>query len=174
MKMNKPLVSVVIPVYNNRDQILKAIDSVVNQTYENFEIIIVNDGSSDGTKDILENISNDKISVIHQNNAGVSAARNKGVKCSSANWVAFLDADDEYEESFLEVMAKELIRYRDKNITIAGANYYIGDKSNVAIDERIETGIQDYFVLFGNQKSPNHTSTTIVNKNAFLKTGGFL
>jgi len=93
--MNTPLVSVVIPTYNRAYCLGYAIDSVLNQTYKNYEIIVVDDGSTDETKNIVEQYG-DKVTYLSQQNAGVSAARNKGIKYSNGEWVAFLDSDDEW------------------------------------------------------------------------------
>jgi len=86
-------ISVIIPVYNRPDFVTEAIQSVLSQTYPNIEIIVVNDGSTDNTSDVLKQFS-DKIIVIHQENKGVSAARNTGIYHSHSNWLSFLDSDD--------------------------------------------------------------------------------
>jgi len=86
-------ISVVIPVYNRPDFVKEAIQSVLNQTYQNIELIVVNDGSTDDTIQVLNQFGN-KIKVINQQNKGVSAARNSGIENSSGTWIAFLDSDD--------------------------------------------------------------------------------
>ncbi|MFW6011213.1 MAG: glycosyltransferase [Desulfosalsimonas sp.] len=88
-----PLVSVIIPVYNRRAWIAQAVDSVLCQNYKPFELIVVDDGSTDGTMEILSAYGN-KIRVIRQPNSGVSAARNKGAAAAEGNLLAFLDSDD--------------------------------------------------------------------------------
>jgi hypothetical protein len=88
-----PKVSVIIPTYNSEKYICKAIDSVLMQTYKDFEIIVIDDGSSDNTKDILSKY-NGKIRYLYEDNKGASAARNLGIKESRGEYVAFLDADD--------------------------------------------------------------------------------
>jgi len=88
-------ISVVIPVYNREHLIQRAIDSVLNQTEKPFEIIVVNDGSTDKTKDSLKKYQN-RIQIIEQKNQGVSAARNAGIRSANGDWVAFLDSDDEW------------------------------------------------------------------------------
>lgn len=88
-------VSFIIPVYNGEKTILKAINSALNQNYTNFDVIVVNDGSKDQTLNILESINNPKLKIINLKvNQGRSNARNIGVKESSSEFVAFLDADD--------------------------------------------------------------------------------
>jgi glycosyltransferase involved in cell wall biosynthesis len=88
-----PLVTVIIPTYNRAWSIRRAIDSVLAQNYKNFELIVVNDGSTDATPDILSTYGK-AIKVITQHNSGVSAARNQGIAAASGNLIAFLDSDD--------------------------------------------------------------------------------
>ncbi len=88
-------VSVIIPTYNRARFLLKAIDSVFAQKYEDFEVIVVDDGSTDDTKEILKTYLK-KISYIYQKNSGVSSARNAGIRVAKGEWVAFLDSDDEW------------------------------------------------------------------------------
>ncbi|MEA3500414.1 MAG: glycosyltransferase, partial [Candidatus Marinimicrobia bacterium] len=95
-------ISVIIPVFNRENTISRAIDSVLNQTYKPLEIIVVDDGSTDKTDDILKSYS-DKIKVIHQKNSGVSAARNNGIKNSVGKWIALLDSDDEWLPNKLQL-----------------------------------------------------------------------
>ncbi|MDD3013674.1 MAG: glycosyltransferase [Candidatus Gastranaerophilales bacterium] len=90
------LVSVVIPTYNSEKYLTNTINSVLNQTYQNFEIIIIDDGSIDKTKELVEKINNPKIRYFYQNNAGASAARNNGINHANGELIAFLDADDEW------------------------------------------------------------------------------
>jgi glycosyltransferase involved in cell wall biosynthesis len=86
-------ITVIIPVYNRPGFVKEAIQSVLDQTYSNVEIIVVNDGSTDDTPLVLQSFG-DKIRIIHQENRGVSAARNTGIKNSKSKWIAFLDSDD--------------------------------------------------------------------------------
>ncbi len=88
-----PLVSVIIPTYNRGWTIKEAIDSVLEQDFSDYELIIVDDGSTDNTADILQSYGN-TITVIHQSNKGVSAARNRGIGASAGRLIAFLDSDD--------------------------------------------------------------------------------
>lgn len=90
-----PEVSVIIPTYNRAKYVTHAIDSVLAQTYSDYEIIIVDDGSTDNTREVLETYM-DKIRYLYQDNAGVSAARNTGIKTAKGKWIAFLDSDDEW------------------------------------------------------------------------------
>lgn len=98
-----PKVSVIMPCYNAEALIAEAIDSVLKQTYSNKEIIVINDGSTDNSMQILESF-NDKIIVIDQQNKGPSQARNAGLEIASGDYIAFLDSDDYWDEHFLQEM----------------------------------------------------------------------
>lgn len=94
--LKQPLVSVIIPVYNREDTIKRAIDSVLKQTYQNIELIIVDDGSTDGTRALLEQLNSKKIKIIDQNHKGANAARNLGLLKAEGEFIAFQDSDDEW------------------------------------------------------------------------------
>lgn len=102
------LVSIIMPVLNRKDTIMRAITSVINQTYVNWELIIVDDGSVDGTQKILEEMVQIDMRIKFVSNIykkGVSGARNTGIKCSNGDYLAFLDSDDEwFEWHLLECM----------------------------------------------------------------------
>jgi glycosyltransferase involved in cell wall biosynthesis len=93
MNTKKPAVSVIIPTYNRGWILGEAVDSVLAQEFEGFELIVVDDGSTDNTRDILETYANELI-ILSQNNRGVSAARNRGIAAAGAPLIAFLDSDD--------------------------------------------------------------------------------
>lgn len=107
--MQEGLVSVVIPNYNYARYVGGAVDSVLNQTYRDIEIIVVDDGSTDASRDVLLNYG-ESIKSIAQQNQGVSVARNNGVAASSGEFVAFLDADDEW---LPEKIGKQVAMFRD-------------------------------------------------------------
>ena len=99
--MNKPkLVSIVIPCYNDKEYIEESVNSALNQSYQHFEIIIVDDGSDEKTKKVLSNLHHQKIKLITQVNKGLSAARNVGIAHASGDFILTLDADDFLENSF--------------------------------------------------------------------------
>ena len=87
------MISVVIPLYNKEKQIRKTLQSVLTQTFQDFEIVVVNDGSTDNSAIEVEKVKDPRIRLIHQQNAGVSAARNKGIEEARYELIAFLDAD---------------------------------------------------------------------------------
>lgn len=101
--------SIVVPVYNTEKYLKRCIDSVLNQTYKNFEIIIINDGSKDNSKEILNEYKNNKqIKIINQENHGLSYSRNVGIKEASGDYILFLDSDDFYQIELLETLNKNI------------------------------------------------------------------
>ena len=103
-------ISIIIPTYNRKSFLIHAINSVLNQTYQNLELIIIDDGSSDKTENIIKK-KYPKIKFYKQKNKGVSAARNKGIKMASCKWIAFLDSDDRWHPRKLENQINYLLTH---------------------------------------------------------------
>lgn len=102
--------SVIIPTYNRANYVVKAIESVFDQTFNNYEIIVVDDGSSDQTRDRLEPYFK-QIRYFYQTNSGVSAARNSGIREAHGTWIAFLDSDDEWLRQYLDHQMESIRRF---------------------------------------------------------------
>jgi len=115
-------VSVIIPTYNRGSFVMKAIESILRQTYRDFEIIVVDDGSTDGTRSALEPCVN-QIKYVYQNNSGVSAARNAGIALAAGKWIAFLDSDDEWAPDFLARQMRAISENQDVCMQIADCRY---------------------------------------------------
>lgn len=111
MPHQKPLVSIVIPCYNASIFIAATLRSVMKQTYNNIEIICVNDGSTDNTPEVIESIKNDQVVCIHKPNSGVSDTRNKGFDMAKGKYILFLDADDILSKNFIE----DRVNYLEQN-----------------------------------------------------------
>ncbi len=99
-----PAISVVVPLYNKRPEVERAIRAILGQAFRDFELIVVDDGSDDGSADLVESIDDDRIRLIRQGNAGVSVARNRGIQEARAELIAFSDADDEWLPNFLTLI----------------------------------------------------------------------
>lgn len=167
----KPVISVVLPTYNRENVISRAVESVLCQTYENIELIIVDDGSSDNTKEIIENYK-DKIKYIKQDNAGASSARNNGIRQSQGEYIAFLDSDDQWNCNKLQLQY-EFFTSNDVALVSTGSNTYLEDGSLKKIyPSKINTkpikSFKDVFIhpYLG-------TPTVMVKRNAILSEGGF-
>ncbi len=117
--MKNDLVSVIIPAYKCEKVISSAIDSVLNQTYRNFEVIVINDGSPDNLGFVLEKYK-DHIRYIHQENGGVSKARNTGISNSKGKYVAFLDADDTWDKNKISIQMDIFNRHPNINMLFSG------------------------------------------------------
>ena len=115
------LISVVIPLFNKADAILSAVQSVQSQTWTDCELIVVDDGSTDGGAHLVAALSDSRISLVSQANAGVSVARNTGLLRARGDWVALLDADDYWREDHLARLAELALRYPDA--AMLGSSY---------------------------------------------------
>ena len=126
--MNKPEISVIMAVYNRELVISRAINSLLKQTLNNWELIAVNDGSEDGTLRILEDYKSnyDKVKVVTQEHKNLSESKNKGIKTSVGNFITFLDSDDELLPRHLEARYNYMINHPDTDL-IHGGVIIIGD-----------------------------------------------
>lgn len=116
--MDSPIVSVIIPTYNHADYLTEAVQSVLDQTYPDFEVVIVNDGSTDNTPEVVQQFDDRRIEYLEQENRGATAARNAGIRASSGQFMALLDADDILHPEKLQVHVEFLERHPD-----VGASY---------------------------------------------------
>jgi glycosyltransferase involved in cell wall biosynthesis len=125
--MHEPKISVIIPTYNRAHCVNDAIDSVLSQSFQDIEVIVVDDGSTDGTSEVLRAYE-DRLKVIRQSNGGVSAARNNGIRAARAEWIAFLDSDDTWEKNKLKIQAEDLEENPGAVAHIADA--FVNDPAN--------------------------------------------
>ena len=138
--------SIIIPIYNVETTLKRCIDSVIGQTYQNLEIICVNDGSTDSSLKILEEYKNDnRIKIITQKNKGLAATRNTGIKVATGDYITFIDSDDWYELDYIDTMNKILIN--NENIEVIRGNYFITDGTN-----KQKENITKYYKILNNIK----------------------
>lgn len=143
-----PFFSVIIPLYNKENEISHTLNSVLLQSFENFEILIVNDGSTDNSLDVLSKFIDNRLKIYTIENKGVSNARNYGICMSRGKYIAFLDADDLWSKYFLEYMYDLINIFIDSNIF--ASNYFI-NKIPIDFNERFRNIslksfiINDYF-----------------------------
>lgn len=161
--------SIIIPLYNKAPYIQRAIESVVNQSFMEYEIIVVNDGSIDGGDELVKNQYADKVTLINQKNQGVSVARNRGIEESKHQFIAFLDADDCWHEDYLFWMAKVVGKYPDAGIF--GSTYTNQLPIEIKEDPEI-IEIKDYFKQ-ADYNTLYTSSSTVIRKDFFENNEGF-
>lgn len=174
-----PLVSIVVPLYNKEPHIARALNSILSQKFQKFEVIVVDDGSTDKSAEVVKNFKDCRIRLIQQKNAGVSAARNRGIKDARANLIAFLDADDEWMPCFLETIFRLKVKYPE-----AGAYVTAYEKCNEK-GEKLnpfykkippspwEGLLSNYFLTAALGEMPIATSAICVPKKILIEFGGF-
>lgn len=175
MFQKKPYFSVVIPLYNKASHVVRSIRSVLGQTFSDFELIIVDDASTDNSVEEAKKFNDRRIRILHRNEPGPGgyAARNLGIKVANSDWVAFLDADDEWFSDHLERVRELIIQYPEVNIIGCGwrnsmngsfleDEYYCryNGRGSHMIDARQYLS----FCLAGMR--PIHTSLACINKNS--------
>jgi len=149
----KPLMTIIIPAFNVERYIKKCIDSLKEQTFKDYEVIIVDDGSSDNTLNVINENINEKFTVISQKNSGAGYARNAGIKLSKGKYIGFMDSDDFlYDKNSLKKVAKALLEKKADIVTYKMVRYY--DKKNNFLEEdhitsenRLFTNIEEYLKL---------------------------
>lgn len=173
-----PLFSVVIPLYNMGTSVGRALQSVLAQTLQDCEIIVINDGSTDNGKSVVAAYTDSRIRLLDQPNAGVSAARNHGIREAHSEWVAFLDADDIWLPDHLETLSELQTDYPDASIC-ATSYFYVPevDRTNAPIIAGLPPEwrglLTDYFALAARSDPPLGTSATAARTNALKSIGGF-
>lgn len=163
--------SIVIPLYNKEQSVTNTLQSVLNQSFTEFEVVIVNDGSTDNSVEKVEAFNDPRISLIHQTNSGVSAARNKGIEEAKFQWIAFLDADDLWMEEHLSTL-KEMIESYPKDKVFSTSYIKSNNTKEMSRNELIKV-IENYFeeVI---QYQFFWTSVACVHRDVFDKVGFFL
>ncbi len=170
--MRHPKVSVVIPLFNKSDTVRRTIASVCAQVFEAWELIIVDDGSTDGGAELVNEFEDERIRVFRQENAGVSIARNRGIEEANAEWIAFLDADDEWLPKFLEILMP--IAEAEKDVVMLSANQHVGLGGPMLLSASLPSGLQSYFRMNNGFIGPVHSSNCLISKQTLTKVGGFV
>lgn len=168
------MVSIVIPLYNKEQSISKTIESVLQQTYTDFELIVVDNGSTDGSVNEVSKIQDKRIRLLYQPIRGVSAARNMGINAAKAEYVALLDGDDLWDENCLMVLVQLAKDFPDAGM--CGVNYAdIVDGRVLPYNQRLQVGYRDYVDnYFGTSHGDLFcASSVILKKNVAISVGLF-
>lgn len=181
--MLMPKISVIIPTYNRAPFVTEAIDSVLAQTFRDYELIVVDDGSTDNTKDVLLPYG-ERIRYIYQPNSGVGAARNAGIRCAVGEWLAFLDSDDLWLPEYLSCQMERA--QLDHRICTHMTNSIRVEADGAKIDTFQDAGFTPrkafrndlYLVVerpltFILQRNPPYLQTTMFRRKAFIGAGLF-
>ena len=167
--------SVVIPLYNKEQSISSSIESVLNQVHKDFELIIVNDGSTDKSLQVVQGYDDKRINIVTQRNQGVSVARNLGAELAQYDYLVFIDADDMWDPNFLETvsnMRKQRPHYEcyatawaswSRGVKISSSEYRF-DTEKVRLVDFLSESINDVVV---------HIGSLVISHRAFLDVGGF-
>lgn len=172
------MITIIIPLYNKETSIANALRGVLVQTYQDFEVVVVDDGSTDGSAAVIETFTDPRIRLVRQENAGVSAARNRGIEEAKGEYVAFLDADDVWMPGFLsEIVALQ----REFPQCRAQATNYVFNSNGVKsptilrrIPFRGERGVLvNYFEVASCSHPPVWTSAVCIERRLLQEIGGF-
>ncbi len=158
--------SVVIPLYNKNLSIQNTIQSVLDQSFEDFEILVVNDGSTDNSLEIVKAIKDYRIKIIDKQNGGVSSARNIGIKEAKYEWIAFLDADDLWKKNKLELVNSAIVNYHCKTWIITSFKTIFSKRTIDNTYKKSDFLNNIFDDLLNDLKI--QTSAVIVNKQLFL------
>jgi len=170
--MSDTFFSVVIPTYNALSYLKRSLDSVLSQSFDNYDVLVIDNSSTDGTKDYLNSIQDNRISWYQVNNNGVIGySRNIGIKEAKGDWVAFLDADDEWQQNKLEVIYSVLTEHKNVDIIVHAEKVILEGEvigfNNYGV---IKEPVYESLLLGGNQLSP---SSTVVRTTLLRNVGGF-
>lgn len=171
------MISVVIPLYNKELYIENTIQSLLNQTFSEFEILIVNDGSTDQSLQKVSSFNDSRIRILIMPNQGVSATRNKGVEEARFPWIAFLDADDWWHRDFLKMIAAAIKANPKDKIFATSRNRVFESKveryQNSVLPKPETTGRINYFEVLTKDLPPINSSNVVIDKNLLIEKGLF-
>ena len=165
-------ISVIVPVFNGELTIQETINSILNQTFENIEVIISNDGSTDSTLEIVSNISDSRIKILSYPNAGVSASRNRGISQAKGEYISFMDADDLWTPDKLELQWQALQDNPQASVAYSWTDYIDESSNFLKSGRRIKVNGDAFSKLLVTNFLENG-SNPLISKEAVEKVGGF-
>ncbi|MGA9379389.1 MAG: glycosyltransferase [Phormidium sp.] len=167
-----PLISVVIPVYNGEKTIKETIISVLSQTFRDFELIVINDGSQDRSLEIVSSVKDERLKVFTYPNAGLSASRNRGISLASGKYISFIDADDMWTPDKLELQLKALQENSEAAVAYSWTKYVDESGQFLRRGSHISVSGDVFADLLLNDILENG-SNALIRKEVFDKVGGF-
>ncbi|MFV5684499.1 glycosyltransferase family 2 protein [Flavobacterium sp. GB2R13] len=170
-----PFFSVIIPLFNKEKFIELTLKSVLNQTFIDFEILIINDGSTDNSAQIIKGFDDPRIRYFYKENAGVSSARNDGIEKAQSNYISFIDADDYWYPDFLEEMFKNIKSYPEQKVFSGAIEIETSKKvisASYSITKTNDCEIVNYFTA-SSKETVICTSCAVFHKNIFEEIGDF-
>lgn len=152
---NNPLISIIVPVYNTGSFLKSCLKSICNQTYKNIEVIVINDGSTDNSKEILEEyrLKDSRIRVFHLQNGGIAKARNFGIKQAYGEYIGFVDSDDVIELNMFEILIEKIVK-EDTDLSICNYNKIFSEYKmlGLGLEEEVidlgKLGINSYIINY--------------------------
>jgi glycosyltransferase involved in cell wall biosynthesis len=168
--------SVVIPLYNKEQYILRAVSSILNQTYRDFELIVIDDGSVDDGPNLVARVRDPRIRIVRQKNGGEAAARNRGIEEAGERYIAFLDADDAWEESHLSTLAQLISDFPDAGIYCTGYRFIEPSgkiKEPSWFDVPSRGYVQRYFHSVSGGDMVATASSVCISREVFQQVGHF-
>lgn len=172
------MISIVLPLFNKEAYVEEAIRSVLGQSFTNWELIVVNDGSTDTSEAIVLGFDDPRIRLVSQSNKGVSSARNRGVQEANFDWIAFLDADDWWDSEFLETIVIANKAHSQKTIFATGRRHVFAERvvryRHPLLPKEGQTEIIDYIEAIGKGGLPPiNSSNVVIRKEVFEESGDF-
>ena len=171
-----PKISVIVPVYNVEDYVCACIDSILQQTYQNLEIILVIDGSTDGSERLCRNYKDERIRIVSKENGGLSSARNAGIEVATGAFFSFIDSDDYIDRRMIETLYQDLAAF---DADVACCNYDFCDEQSQIIKEHAAavtaTAVYDSAFSGRSSGSPSirRACITTVSGQALSRQGSF-
>ena len=171
--LGEPLVSAIVPTYNRSDLVVRAIESVMKQSYANLEIIVVDDASNDNTQEVIDRINDRRLRYIrHQTNLGGAVSRNTGIEAATGEYIAFLDSDDVWLPEKIEWQLASIQNHPHPDKVVSYTQFQIEQDDKISIqptrgiDEK--EAVADYLFLYNGEIQ---TSTMMLSRNLMLATG---
>lgn len=168
-----PFFSIVIPTYNRKDRVVKAVDSVLNQTFTNFELIVVDDGSNDNTQEAIADIKDTRVKYIYQENMGAPVARNTGIDAAKGDYISFLDSDDVFLPHKLQKVYDEIQKFPSEAILISSHRRIKADKSSIYYHPEKCLTPPEFKRLLHYHIIDSSTSGLVIKRSNLVEQGGF-